>query len=269
MRALAQVASALATAVCACSLVVGTDGLTGGAGSELPIDAAGLDAAVIDATGDASKTTWCGQQTGFAFCEDFDTPDASLSARWDQVFSNSGSIAIDGVNPFSPPGALLTIVPNPGTRNDEQLSKAFPSHGSTRVALDLLLEASDSSGYGSVAEIHLDPLPAGFTEYRVALINDSGMMTLNAYTGGSVAGETSMPLQRSFGAWRRVQLELALVPTPRAVAYDEAGSVIVSLPMPATVASAGTRVGVGLPYLTNATKPWRVRIDDVVVSLAN
>lgn len=265
MRTLARFAVAVGTAAlaisAACSLVVDTTGLSGGAADATPIDAAGADGAA-DGGGDA--TTWCGQQSSLAFCDDFDSPNTNLAARWDEVYAPSGTLRVDDQNPLSPPGMLLAIVPNPGNNDGNSVAKVFPAHASTRVALDLILEASDSFGYGSIAEVHLEPAPAPYQDYRAALIYTGGRMTLNTYV--APGGENSMPVPRSFGSWQRVQLEIALTPTPRAVVYDEAGGILVTLPMPATAPAAGTRVAVGLPYLATATTPWRVRIDNVAVS---
>ena len=259
----------------ACSLVVDTSGLAGGpsdsgARDATPTDAAfdGFDAGA-DARSDGGTTTWCGQQSNLAFCDDFDSPDANLKGRWDDAWMQSGTLRVDDQNPSSPPNALLAIVVSPPSSNGNGIQKVFPPHASTRVATDLILEASDTSGYGSFVEIHLEPLLAPYQDYRAALIYTGGEMTLDTYAQGGVGGSGSIKINRTFTSWRRVQLELALTPTPHAVAYDGAGVVLATLPLPATMTRAGMGVTIGLPYLSGTSKAWQARLDNVAVTFGD
>jgi hypothetical protein len=217
---------------------------------------------------DGAAQTFCSRQTGAAFCDDFDAPDASLTPKWDLATIPSGELRIDGVSPKSPPGALLTIVPSPGMAGDNALFKFFPPHATTRVAFDLILEEKDLGGYGSLVEIHVKPPPAPYTDYRVALIYTSGRMTLDVYAEGGGAA-TFVDVPTTFAAWTRAELALVLTPSPRGVLYSDTGVELASVPMPVIPSPASTRLSVGVPYLARATAPWRAQIDNVVVTFGD
>jgi hypothetical protein len=281
--------AAIAFAVAACSALTDFSNLSSNGAADGATDADASRATdattMVDATpaniGDGgggrdggadagASRGFCASAQGLTFCDDFDTPeDGSALGNWDTTsITNSGTIGIDLGNFVSPPASLLATAPAGGTGGQSAVRKAFAGQTQTSVALDLLLEATDQSAYNSVAEIHLDPMPAAYSDYRAALIFTKGAMTLSVYYASVEGGqsETFAPVNVDFSSWHRVQLQLVTTPSPQAQVTDGDGGMYATLPLPADVTGAqGAFATVGLTYVKSNASPWRVRIDNVAV----
>jgi hypothetical protein len=218
---------------------------------------------------------FCADASGFVLCDDFDDIDANLKNIWGTVsVGNMGAIAVDNGASVSAPASLLSTCAGGGMFNGSLVRRDFTGHTRAVIAADLRLDAFDKVGYGSLMEIHLEPFPDGFSDYRVALIYVAGTMTLDVYAVNQEGGTTQQGSQISldFSQWQRISIELAMNPTPHASAYDASGKQLATLPMPA-FANYGTNTGqyaeIGLTYLTNNNTPWKVRHDNVTVTLGD
>jgi hypothetical protein len=270
MRLVALAFVLLAYAV-ACSGLLGVNDVTFVDGG--PADGGGTDGPESGAARDAGGT-WCATQTGLAFCEDFDRPDAGLAAAWDFVQpSNLGaSLSIDPATSASAPNSLLAIVPAESTGGRQVIViKHFGPLGKIRLAADIVVEAGDPQSVSNALAIVLSPPPLGYTEYDLNLDLLSDGCTLTAYAaypdGGAARGSSGLGV--SFGAWKRIQIELTLGENPVGRAFDEAGNTLAELTMPKVI-SRGTQVELGAPFISAAgartTSKWQVRFDNVTVS---
>ncbi len=115
-RAFAACALGLSFAVAACSLLVDTDGLTGGsaatkdgASSDGAADADGGDAAL-----DGSPSRWCSTQSKHFLCDDFDDGEIDARAPWTGTDQKPpyATLAFDKSLFVSPPRALRAEVKN-------------------------------------------------------------------------------------------------------------------------------------------------------------
>jgi hypothetical protein len=262
-------------AAAACSAITGFDGLTPGSASDAALEGA-LDAlasdatSVLDAGGAAVDAAgFCARAVGLTFCDDFDTPeDGGTLKSWDTTsLTSAGSIAIDTADFVSPPASLLATAPEGGIGGQSAVRKVFSGHPNVSVALDVRLETTDDEAYNSVAEIHLNPIPTGYQDYRVALIYTKGAMTLDVFSAGEAGVyEMSAPVAVDFTSWHRVRLELDTSPSPVANVTDDNGVLYATLPLRADGANAqGADVSVGLPYVKGNAIAWRVRVDNVAV----
>ena len=276
----------LAAPLGACSALVGFSGLagdppvTGDAEAGIVVDtgtdaAMSADAGATDAYVAMDATTvpprFCADASGTALCDDFDDPDGSFS-RWTYLHVGMGALGVDPDASVSAPASLLSTCTGGGMNNGVGLTKNLSGHTRVLVAADLRLDSVDGLGYGSLLEVHLSPLPSGFGDYRVALIYSSSQMTLDVYAVNDEGGTTQIAstIAKDFSSFRRIAIELAMLPTPHAAAYDETGTLLKSISMPAFAGSDTSRsqtVTVGLPYLTANVQPWSAHLDNVTITI--
>jgi hypothetical protein len=274
----AVVVATAGVATAACSALTSFDGLPAGAATDA---SNGGDAKSGDANGSSTSdsgvasdapltgTGFCATMApGFAFCDDFDTPrDGGPFSAWDLTsLTSGGTVTIDTAAFVSSPASMLATSPEGGTGTASSLTKHFSGHTRTSVALDLRLDESDSTS-SSLLEIHLNPAPAGYSDYRAALIFSAGKVTLDAfYTGTQGTKDTSAPVAIDFSSWHRVTLGLDTTPVPQAYVKDGTGALLATLSLPAAgMGLTEQDVNVGIAFIKGNTSEWRVRADNVAV----
>lgn len=269
---LASVVVCLVAAVAGCSLVVGTDGLTG----EMPANDAGAQETSLDGAqasdgplGDAGARG-CGVYTDATFCQDFDDPTTALSASTWTVADTAdpgGTITLVEAGAVSLPNAArLSLLDTTSGCQYLRLSRTFTgslSGLSTRLSIRpdsegifLALVAAPSETPGATYRVLVGfDKPRGSAGQLFVLVQKHESGGFSDFSSDSLPFDAS-PFGRSFD----VAVEVTAAPNAKVVVRE--GVRTLTLAAPPALAITGARIDYG-PYCRGETTT--VTLDDVVI----
>ncbi len=278
--------TALIVAICsstACSLVVSTNGLSGG-----PVDGSTEGDAGSNASNDGSvaadaKRIGEGGSTFFPpdaaaspcstphlFCDDFDTGDpAALATRWSSVLQMAGPLSLDTNLVASPPRALhLAAQPGTGKRASELRKIVATTTSVVHVELDMF---SSGPGAGTWAEIDpvevtMNPAPAGFDYHSVSLGTYPDGINFEYYksSGGTTAPGVTSKITLPFGKWVHLAVTIDYAASPHTAVLAVDGVTAAQLTIEGTPPSS-VEVALGATYSEKLAVDWTLGFDNVVV----
>jgi hypothetical protein len=162
-RGLAGLAAAALAVATACSLVVDTDGLSGGGP-----DASAEDAPVPgDASADATPAPDAGRCDA-DFCDDFD--EGVLGARWSRVVAQRGTIAFDTTSFRSAPRSFRATTQADAGEATAYLAYDLPSvPKAIECSFSLRVNAPDGGTVGYADVFQFAAVGPGIGEYQLRL----------------------------------------------------------------------------------------------------
>jgi hypothetical protein len=263
------------TLATACSLVVGTGGLSTG-GSGVPGDEAGAssDAPISDARieeggldgGDATTVSPCALP-GHLFCDDFDTGQASLSNRWTSLTEEAGPLDLDPSRSISPPRSLRArLLPGSGTRESALRRKVSVPANSVRVELDFYAGTASGTTYAEVDPFGVDlyPPPPGYVAHGLTIAIFPTKATFEYYRKDAEQYDTvDVPISLPRDEFIHMTIVASYVTSPKA-SLEIDGKLVAELPLNGTTL-ADAEVAVGLFYCEDANVDWVFAYDNVLV----
>ena len=243
----------VAAAACtACTLLVGTSGLSG---EDAGVPAAGADARAetstsVDGAADAPASVTCGDPS-FVICETFDTPGST--DRYPRDLDDTTSIDPDDTRSVSPPGSARFTIQASTSNQSPDATLAF------KTSIDL----SDFAVEGKVFVAKSEPgqnarllriVSVGVGEPM--MVNRSGdVVHGNAITGGGVV---------PFDKWVRIRVEIRSSMQP-AQATIEIDGVRRSISLQGGWTPGLVTASFGISEANSPTTGWLVNWDDVVI----
>jgi hypothetical protein len=136
-------------------------------------------------------------------------------------------------------------------------------------AFAVRFEPYDASG-GSVLwnQLEVDNTGNAFTEYRFVTFGNGTNFEAHVYypDGGNVVTGTPLSMTFKAGQWYHVEEKLTVSPPPSKVQVLIDGSTVLSTTITqATDGTGSAEFLAGIYHTNNATNPWRMEIDDVVM----
>jgi hypothetical protein len=255
---------AAAISLAACGQLLGIDPVgyapADAAAPALPHDDGG--AADVDASApDAPGTRFCDGDAGgkVIVCDDFDGVDF---AKWTGITSSAGPLVRDTAKFVSPPSSLLAAPPASAGGLSSILDMAVPL-GSTTIAVEatLLVEAT---GTGSIDLLQIEAQhPAGRSQAALTYVKGNWQMERQ----DPLLQFATTPTNASFGTWKRVRIEWTLAPGSSGSATITVEDAAVAILPFSGISPSSLVVRVGVPFLESGATPWRVRFDDVRVTV--
>ncbi len=282
VRVLSIAVSVLVTAA-GCSLVVGTDGLSGEAPGIGPSDAASGDAPEVSLDGAQATDApaldggdaglrGCALYPDATFCQDFDDPATALSvAPWSasDVGEPGGAITLVSAGAASPPNAARLALFDAGTGCKYiQLSKNFPGTFSGLTARLSVRPESNSNFLAVVAA----PTSLPGASYRILVSFDKLAASksqlyafVQKYESGVFSDFSSGTIDYSIdpfgGQTFDVTVEMKAAPNASIIVREGARQLVLAAP-PALKITSEARVDIG-PYCSDM--PATFTFDDVAV----
>ena len=270
---------AAAAALCGCSLIVATDGLSDGAGGALGDRADGGDGG-SPATGDGSTMTDAGAESGGEdAASDAGTPPfcASLSpkprycADFDKgtIFDYGrlvGTPTLDTGVSKSAPASMLAMVEADATERDSKTYEDFTeTPQSFDVAFDILVEEYDGAHDVELGNVVLSQPSNKSCILGVAVRGGQWCFDESCGNGSSYTvnldHRSSISLQRS--QWVHVAFSASFVSQTFSVTVD-GQSAFADVPLQAGVATGTASLAMGINYLqTAATSRAKLHVDNV------
>jgi hypothetical protein len=248
-------------------------------------DAAGDSASAGDAGLDAVSDVRDGAPGPFcaslspqpSFCADFD--EGSATSGWSYVHMMGGTIALDGTEFRSAPGAMITqsgiagsgLIDVAGYRS---FAMKGPSTFTGTVNLDIRVDQADATGGLAVlAQIGLIDGTGGGQYFVQFVMNSHGAAPLDCSVNEIyfAAGMTSTPVRHpvaptiAIGAWTHLTLSIT-APFPggagtQTLSFNgvQAGTSSISVP----VRNFSETLGVGLTFVQTPSNGWTAAFDNV------
>lgn len=254
----------------ACTLVVGTSGLHGGAEADAgpraettgpPIEGGARDASLDDAP---TGTSPCAAP--HAFCDDFDTGTLDLASRWDGLVTGGGPLGLDTARAKSPPRSLKASLEGRGSERSAIAKTVAIVGGSARVELDFFVP----SPTGSFIEVDpigvgLAPPPAGFAFlgfYLVIRGDETFVQFFGDRGGNNVDNRVTVVLAKN--AWHHLAFTFSYAQSPPQGSFSVDGLTYV-VPMVAAPTPSHVRIELGAPYADGIKVQWGLSFDNVVL----
>jgi hypothetical protein len=282
VRRLAAASTITTMALSACSLLVDSGGLAGGAG------AGALDgAAAVDGTGGSDAPPGIASAEGGAldgasssspcasvhtFCDDFDMP-GDLSTRWPEIEMAAGPLGFDTERSVSAPRSVRVSL-HPGAGNPEsKLSRNFPlkQGGSARVELDLYL-GSAANNYQEIDPVglQLDPPPAGYAFQGVYFSVEPNRTRLEYFadktTGDNLYTDTTVPAL-SRDAWHHLVFTISYASMPPRATLSVDDGPLATVVLNAASSPTTLKAQFGAVYTAALNVDWPLNFDNVVVDI--
>ena len=260
--------AALAVGISGATLLAGACG-----GEKFTASAqAGDGGGLVDGASDAAQSpTFCAQNTGHFFCDDFDRDVGDVKGPWDVIISAGGAAAtLDPSQARSAPNALFTSTkPGPQSGSAAGLQKLVGRARDYHATFDIYVDSyGDPSGQIFAFVLSLDfgqnlTLSLGMQSPTSAVVLES--------SGG--ANGRVHPLSKGFssGQWVRVKLDVVLPSgsNPNGslkVALDGVSVVDDHLNLTSGATLGDAKLGVGLfPGGGTTTSAWGFRFDNVLL----
>jgi hypothetical protein len=201
-------------------------------GVDAPVDA-GLDAAP---EAEASAQNFCALQSGLAFCEDFDepdalwTPDGGAASVWTNIVGTSTDLSVSDLLSTSPPDSLLVTAGQTDMPSAVKVVKEVASPVTQAIyEYDINLAAVPTSAYagGFATDFQFSDVPGTDSfGFRIGVFNANASLTgsqqvfsadfehNDGVTGGGCgpcgttdAGLLALPL--ATGSWQHVKIAVA------------------------------------------------------------
>jgi len=262
-------------AAAGCSLLVSTDGLNGAQAADAGVadSSSAIDVAAVDAPVDArpsdsgSPPGPCDVPPKPFFCANFD--DGRTVAQLFPILSvSNATFAVDEVASKSAPGALGITLPSGTTTNMSAAGRVALPPSATKLTLD--------------AEVRVDALGSpnehdfiGFfhdeTRELTLEVRPDGMLQVDedipvVVDGGPDERKTALGVKVTEGKWFHVHWEIVVsgaTATSR-IRIDGGAEVVVTSSSEPVLAA---HLEVGDAFCVPVTKPWRSRLDDVVLRI--
>lgn len=272
-----SVLAALLLAAGGCSLVVGTDGLSGTA-VDAPTDAGGTLDALVEATtqadagdaGDGAVAKGCAAYADASFCQDFDDPTTALAtSTWTDtdVGAAKGTITLVSAGAVSAPNAArLSLLDGTGGCRFEQLARRIS--GTFKTYSTRMTVRADTTGTFLAAVAAPSTMPGKSYRVLVSIFKPNATESIlralvQQHDSGTFSDffSASLPFDAPpFGRDLDVTVEMTAAPNAKILVRE--GSRMLPLSAPADLAFIDPRVEIG-PYCSGAAQTFT--FDDVVM----
>lgn len=187
-----------------------------------------------------------------------------------QVSGTNSEVRVVDVDPASGARALLTRigaapVPDGGITSAFVETQIDGAAGGLRYAFSFRVDETPVSD--AAPQLVTNRIRMGGLQV-VLMVSPAGVIRLRVGYGQPMVYERFNLPDTALKTWTRLELEVDIESNPpRISAWVNAAQVIAAEPLAAQVDAAGAvTVGAGIMYLTNEQVPWRIGIDDVVVT---
>jgi hypothetical protein len=281
MRRISAIVFTIASAS-ACSLVVGTSGLSDGAAasdSGPAIDGGGDVIAVADSATNArdgetlvdSDAAASPCSVTHAFCDDFNAGGSDVTTRWTSAKQNAGPLTLDTTLFASPPrGLKMALQPGTGKRVTEIRKQVDTTGSVVRVDLDLHSSGPSSSMWTEFdpVEIALEPAPPGYDYHALTIaMYSNGTATFEYFHSKGTTSSVVVAPQfvLPMGRWVHVSVvaDYSTSPGTGTISIDGAAAAQVAV---GGSSLTGIEVAVGATYTEQANIDWTFGFDNVVVN---